>query len=284
MILKIMLRFMFLVLVTLFIGTATVLSVPRSHLWPRWQSHNAENNEVIDHSDWQIFLEKYLVTNQLNTENSAISGINRLRYADVSEKDRTLLNNYLETLEGTAVSSFSRPQQRAFWINLYNATTVNLILEYYPLDSITDISFGFFSFGPWDEDLLFVEGVELSLNDIEHRILRPIWKDKRTHYVLNCASLGCPNLLPQAFNDLNTESLLELGAHDYINHPRGVKIQGENLILSKIYEWYQADFGGNEEGVFKHLQQYSTNERLKYLHVEDLEIEYQYSWLLNAAK
>ena len=279
-----MLRFIFLVLVSLFIGTATILSAPKSDLWPRWQTHNAENNEVIDHSAWQIFLEKYLVTNPLNTESSAISGINRLRYAGVSEKDRTLLDNYLKNLEGTAVSSFSRPQQRAFWINLYNASTVNLILEHYPLETITNISFSFFSFGPWDEDLLSVEGVELSLNDVEHRILRPIWKDKRTHYALNCASLGCPNLLPQAFTYLNTESLLEQGARDYINHPRGVKIQGENLILSKIYEWYQADFGGNEEGVIKHLQRYSTNKKLKYLHADDLEIEYQYNWLLNAAK
>lgn len=277
-----MLRFIFLVLVSLFIGTATIFSAPKSDLWPRWQTHNAENNEVIDHSAWQIFLEKYLVTNPLNTESSAISGINRLRYAGVSEKDRALLDNYLKNLEGTAVSSFSRPQQRAFWINLYNASTVNLILEHYPLETITNISFSFFSFGPWDEDLLSVEGVELSLNDVEHRILRPIWKDKRTHYALNCASLGCPNLLPQAFTYLNTESLLEQGARDYINHPRGVKIQGENLILSKIYEWYQADFGGNEEGVIKHLQRYSTNKKMKYLHAADLEIEYKYNWLLNS--
>mgnify|MGYP006145518883 FL=1 len=279
-----MLRFIFLVLVSLFIGTTTILSAPKSDLWPRWQTHNAENNEVIDHSAWQIFLEKYLVTNPLNTESSAVSGINRLRYAGVSEKDRTLLDNYLKNLESTAVSSFSRPQQRAFWINLYNASTVNLILEHYPLETITNISFSFFSFGPWDEDLLSVEGVELSLNDVEHRILRPIWKDKRTHYALNCASLGCPNLLPQAFTYLNTESLLEQGARDYINHPRGVKIQGENLILSKIYEWYQADFGGNEEGVIKHLQRYSTNKKLDYLHADDLEIEYQYNWRLNSEK
>ena len=152
------------------------------------------------------------------------------------------------------------------------------------METITNISFSFFSFGPWDEDLLSVEGVELSLNDIEHRILRPIWKDKRTHYALNCASLGCPNLLPQAFTYLNTESLLEQGARDYINHPRGVKIQGENLILSKIYEWYQADFGGNEEGVIKHLQRYSKNKKLDYLHADDLEIEYQYNWRLNSEK
>ena len=272
-----------LTLVALFICVTTVYSAPKSDLWPRWQSHNAENSELIDHSAWQIFLDNYLVSNQLNTESSTIAGINLVRYAAVSKEDRGLLNNYLKKLESTAVSSFSRPQQRAFWINLYNASTVNLILEHYPLESITKISFSFFSFGPWDEELLTVEGEELSLNDIEHRILRPIWRDPRIHYALNCASLGCPNLLPQAFTELNTESLLEQGARDYINHPRGADVQDDSIILSKIYEWYQADFGGDEEGVLLHLQQYSTKERLKSLNAEELEIDYQYDWRLNAA-
>ena len=272
-----------LTLVALFICVTTVFSAPKSDLWPRWQNHNAENSDVIDHSAWQIFLDNYLVSNQLNTESSTIAGINLVRYAAVSKKARGLLNNYLKTLESTAVTSFSRAQQRAFWINLYNASTVNLILEHYPLESITKISFSFFSFGPWDEELLTVEGEELSLNDIEHRILRPIWRDPRIHYALNCASLGCPNLLPQAFTELNTESLLEQGACDYINHPRGADVQDDSIILSKIYEWYQADFGGDEEGVLLHLQQYSTKERLKSLNAEELEIDYQYDWRLNAA-
>jgi hypothetical protein len=278
-----MLRIFSLSLVSLFIGAATVFSAPASDLWPRWQKHNPENSEVIDHSVWQIFLDKYLVTNPLIAESPKISGINRVRYAGVSKIDYGLLKNYLTSLEDIPVSNFSRPQQRAFWINLYNAATVNLILEHYPLESITKISFSFFSFGPWDKELLSVEGEELSLNDIEHRILRPIWQDTRIHYALNCASLGCPNLLPQAFTELNTESLLEQGAHDYINHPRGANVQDDSLILSKIYDWYQADFGGNEDGVLLHLQQYSTKEWLKSLQTEELEIEYQYDWRLNAA-
>ena len=278
-----MLRIFSLSLVSLFIGAATVFSAPASDLWPRWQKHNPENSEVIDHSVWQIFLDKYLVTNPLIAESPKISGINRVRYAGVSKIDYGLLKNYLTSLEDIPVSNFSRPQQRAFWINLYNAATLNLILEHYPLESITKISFSFFSFGPWDEELLSVEGEELSLNDIEHRILRPIWQDTRIHYALNCASLGCPNLLPQAFTELNTESLLEQGAHDYINHPRGANVQDDSLILSKIYDWYQADFGGNEDGVLLHLQQYSTKEWLKSLQTEELKIEYQYDWRLNAA-
>ena len=282
--LKIMLRFIFLVLVSLFIGTATVLSAPKSDLWPRWQTHNAGNHNVIDHSAWNIFLKKDLVTDPQIVETSTTSGINLLRYAAVAKIDRDFLKTYLQTLEETSISNFSRPQQRAFWINLYNASTVNLILDHYPLESITKISFGFFSFGPWDEELLSVEGEELSLNDIEHRILRPIWQDARIHYALNCASIGCPNLLPQAFTESNTESLLERGASDYINHPRGSKMQDDILILSKIYEWFLADFGGNEESLLLHLKQYSKNNLLQSSHADDLEIEYQYDWRLNAAE
>ena len=125
-------RWISLTLFSLFICVSTVFSAPKSDLWPRWQSNNAENSDTIDHSVWQIFLDNYLATNLKNTEDSKISGINRVRYAAVSKKARGLLNNYLKTLESTAVSNFSRPQQRAFWINLYNASTVNLILEQLP--------------------------------------------------------------------------------------------------------------------------------------------------------
>ncbi|TKF91870.1 DUF547 domain-containing protein, partial [Vibrio sp. F13] len=74
-------------------------------------------------------------------------------------------------------------------------------------------------------------------NDIEHRILRPIWQDPRTHYAVNCASLGCPNLQSQAFTSDNTEMLLELAAAEYINSDKGVLVNNNQLQLSSIYEW-----------------------------------------------
>ena len=250
-------RLIILSLVSFVLYKTSGSAAPKSELWPRWQTHNAENREVIDHSAWGIILKKYLVTSQLPTESSAPVGINLMEYGGVSKIDYDLLKIYLTTLEGISISSFSRPEQRAFWINLYNAATVNLILEHYPVESITNISFSFFSFGPWDEELLTIEGEELSLNDIEHRILRPIWQDPRIHYALNCASIGCPNLQPLAFTAKNTDSLLETGASEYINHPRGAKTEDKKLWLSKIFEWYQDDYGGNEAGVLIHIQKYA---------------------------
>ena len=274
-------RLIILSLVAFVLYKTSGIAAPKSELWPRWQTHNAENREVIDHSAWGIILKKYLVTSQLPTESSAPVGINLLQYGGVSKIDYDLLKIYLTTLEGIPISSFSRPEQRAFWINLYNAATVNLILEHYPVESITKISFSFFSFGPWDEELLTIEGEELSLNDIEHRILRPIWQDPRIHYALNCASIGCPNLQPLAFTAKNTDSLLETGASEYINHPRGAKKEDKKLWLSKIFEWYQDDYGGNEAGVLIHIQKYAKENLANSLYEDELEIEYHYDWRLN---
>ena len=104
----------------------------------------------------------------------------------------------------------SRDEQLAYWINLYNALTVKVILDHYPVKSILDIDIspGWFSIGPWGKKLVAVEGVEISLDDIEHRILRPIWRDPRIHYALNCAAVGCPNLLREAFTGATAEVLL----------------------------------------------------------------------------
>lgn len=274
-------RLIILSLVSFVLYKTSGIAAPKSELWPRWQTHNAENREVIDHSAWGIILKKYLVSSQLPTESSAPVGINLMEYGGVSKIDYDLLKIYLTTLEGISISSFSRPEQRAFWINIYNAATVNLILEHYPVESITNISFSFFSFGPWDEELLTIEGEELSLNDIEHRILRPIWQDPRIHYALNCASIGCPNLQPIAFTAKNTDSLLETGASEYINHPRGAKKEDKKLWLSKIFEWYQDDYGGNEAGVLIHIQKYAKENLANSLYEDELEIEYHYDWRLN---
>jgi hypothetical protein len=251
-------------------------ATPKSDLWDRWTAHQPGSTLVPDHQAWSDFLGRYLVT-------SALDGINRVDYAGVTAEDRDRLKQYLLRLQEIPVSRLSRVQQLPYWINLYNAFTVHLVLEHYPLDSIVDIRFGFFDFGPWDEKLLRIEGEEVSLNDIEHRILRPIWKDPRLHYALNCASLGCPNLQPKAFNSENVESLLSSGARGYINDSRGMRFEDEDkLVLSKIYDWYGVDFGDDEKKLLQHLMRYanrSTKTRLKSF---DGDIDFEYDWDLNS--
>jgi hypothetical protein len=164
--------------------------------------------------------------------------------------------------------------------------TVKLILGHYPLSSIRDIDIspGWFSNGPWDAKLIRIEGRDLSLNDIEHRILRPIWKDERIHYAVNCASLGCPNLQPVAFTSMNCEDLLEKGARAYINHSRGVRREGRDLVLSKIYAWFEEDFGGSLMSILRHLRKYADPPLTEGLQGVPGDIDYQYDWRLNEAK
>ena len=92
--------------------------------------------------------------------------------------------------------------------------------------------------------------------------------------------MGCPNLRPLAFTALNSKLLLEQGANEYINHPRGTK-KAKNLRLSKIFEWYQDDFGGNETGVLIHQQKYVKRDWANSLNEDELGIEYHYDWRLN---
>src|SRR5262245_26932648 len=161
----------------------SVTAAPRAELWPRWQQHNPQNPAQIDFTFWNSFLAKYV-------DAQHPSGIHRLRYASVSAEDRQALQHSIIVLQTFPISTYNQQEQQAYWINLYNALTVSVILAHYPVASIRDIRLsGLFSTGPWQAKLVIIEGEKVSLDDIEHRILRPIWQDNRLHYALNCASL-----------------------------------------------------------------------------------------------
>ena len=251
-------------------------AAPSAKLWPRWQASVESSTQVVDHSLWDTILTKYLVTEHP-------SAINRFRYSAVTAEDRQSLNSYLLQLQKVKVSALNRSEQKSYWINLYNALTVKVILDHYPVKSIMDIDIspGFFSNGPWDAKLFNLEGEELSLNDIEHRILRPIFNDNRVHYALNCASLGCPNLQPGAFTSVNTEQLLNEGAESYINNPSGVQVVNGQLEVSSIYKWFQADFGGSEQQVIEHLLLYAQGNLAHTLRTYKGKIRFDYNWNLN---
>lgn len=158
---------------------------------------------------------------------------------------------------------------------------MKVVLDHYPVKSIRDIKSGWFNPGPWDRKLVTVEEERLTLNDMEHRILRPIFQDNRIHYAVNCASIGCPNLQPEAFTAQNAERLLERGARDHVNHHRGARVEGEKLTLSSIYDWFQVDFGGSEAGVLEHLRTYAAGPLAGALRGIRGKISYQYDWSLN---
>ncbi len=220
-------------------------------LWERWAQSDPESSASITYDNWNRFLEKYIVESP--------GGITLVRYGAVTGEDQENLGSEIHRLSRVPISRFNRDQQRAFWINLYNALTVKLILDHAPVDSIRDIDIspGWFSDGPWGRKLVTVEDEKLSLDDIEHRILRPIWRDPRLHYALNCAARGCPNLAAMAYTAANSESLLDAGARAYVNHDRGTAFVDGALVVSSIYVWYMPDFGGSEGSVIAHLGRYA---------------------------
>ena len=225
-------------------------AAPKPEPWPKWEAHDEASVGAVSHEPWERFLASYVKT--------AADGINRVAYKAVTPASRKGLADYLTRLQAVPIRKYARAEQRAYWINLYNAQTVMLILAHPEAKGIRDIKLGgLFSGGPWDGKLLKVEGEPLSLNDIEHRILRPIWRDPRTHYAVNCASLGCPNLQARAFAASNMESLLDAAARSYINHPRGASVAKGKLKVSTIYEWFKDDFGGSDAGVIAHLKKYA---------------------------
>jgi len=253
------------------------LAAPRAELWPRWQQHDPSATTRIDHAAWGGFLRKYL--------RAGSDGINRVAYGATGDADRDTLAAYIDMLAATSVGGFARPEQFAFWVNLYNAVTVRTVLAHYPVRSIReiDISPGFFAVGPWGRKLVAVEGEALSLDDIEHRILRPIWRDPRIHYAVNCAALGCPNLQPEPFTGVNAEALLEGAAPAYVNHRRGAAVEDRGLVVSSIYDWYQSDFGGSEHGVIEHLRRYARPPLAQALAGISAISATRYDWALNDA-
>jgi hypothetical protein len=259
-------------------GLSAASAAPRADLWPRWQAHDPASTEVIDHGDWTRLLQAYGVESE--------DGIVRIDYGRFSDADKQMLKSYIEHLASTAVSSLNRDEQMAFWINLYNALTVDLVLDHYPVGSILkiNISPSFFSVGPWGKKLAMVGGEELSLDDIEHRILRPIWRDPRIHYAVNCASLGCPNLALEAYTAENVERLLEVNAVAHVNHPRGARFENGELIVSSIYRWFVADFGGGNAGVLKHLRQYARGELAANIARNNFIGGDEYDWSINDLK
>lgn len=257
------------------IASFEALFAPKAELWPRWQAHDPAATATIDHTAWDNLLSVYLRADG--------SGLNRFDYGGVSPTDRAALDTYIQGLADVPIDDFTRDEQFAYWVNLYNALTVQVVLDAYPVESIRDIDIspGLFADGPWDKELVTIEGEAISLNDIEHRILRPIWRDPRIHYAVNCASVGCPNLQPMAFTGGNVERLLDDGARAYINSPRGLRQGNRGFVVSSIYAWFEEDFGDGDADIITHLERYADPETLEKLQAADKITGHDYDWSLN---
>lgn len=217
------------------------------------------------------FLTKYV---------SSTDGINFVAYGDVTAEDKAILKAYVASLETRGTEGLNRDEEMAFWFNLYNAKTIDVILDNYPLSSIRKL--GAFNSGPWDNKNMNVAGYgEMSLNDVEHGTLRANWDEPRIHYAVNCASYGCPNLKDSPWTAETLEEDLEAAAAGYINHPRGFRVENGKVTASKIFNWYKEDFGGNNDGILEHARQYAEGDLADALNEATKINGFEYNWDLN---
>lgn len=189
--------------------------------------------------------------------------------------NETMLDGYLNHLNNTTPSNkWSANKEKAFWINVYNAYTIKIILNNYPLKSITKIKIK--GKTAWKTPFVKVGGKTYTLDHVEHEILRKKFKDPRIHVGVNCASGSCPKLGNMAFTEGNVESELERLMKEFINDTTRNKISKEKIEISEIFNWFKGDFttGGS---IIDYINKYSDIEVNKKAKIKYL----SYDWSLN---
>jgi hypothetical protein len=196
--------------------------------------------------------------------------------------DEARLDQYLEILEQANPERLSPDEQFAFYINAYNAWTIKLILTGYPgLKSIKDLG-GLFQ-SPWSKEFVRIHGKVLTLDDIEHNILRPRFKDPRVHFAINCASKSCPPLLPQPYEGDTLDEQLTRVTRAFINDPAQYRMEGSTFWVSSIFKWFSEDFNRDVVGFYLKYAEGALIKSLK-THRERIEVKYlDYDWSLNGA-
>lgn len=228
---------------------------------------------VVNHDLFAAFLSRYAA--------EGADGVVRVDYGAAKTNGDTL-GDYIASLETIDPTMLTRDEAFVYWANLYNAVTVALIIEHYPVKSIRSIKSGLISIGPWGKELVTVNGAALTLNNIEHDILRAIWKDPRIHYAVNCASIGCPNLLLAPWRSDTLDEDLDAAARAYINHPRGVSIDEKGRITaSTIFRWYSDDFGADDAEIMAHWRNYAESALHEKLAKAARIDRHEYDWSLN---
>ncbi|WP_430906450.1 DUF547 domain-containing protein [Maribacter sp. 2-571] len=223
-------------------------------------AQNVPTYSSVDHALWNELLQKY------------VDDDGNVDYGRFKE-DETKLKEYLTFLGDHPIAETADKQEKlAYYINLYNAATVQLILNHYPTNSIKDIS------RPWSKDFVKIGSDYFSLGHIEHKVLRKM-KEPRIHFAINCASYSCPKLKNVAFTADQMEQQLERTAREFINDPKRNTIAKDRASLSQIFKWFKKDFT-KKSSLRQYINQYANtpidgNAAINYK---------KYDWSLNEAE
>lgn len=250
---------LFLLLTTTLVFSSCFTGIPKGDKKP------------IEHTEWTSLLKKHVDNDGFVDYKGFI-------------RDSAELNDYLEKLSNNApAKNWSKNDKFAYWINAYNAFTVKLIVDNYPVKSIKDL-------GPenpiifvntvWDKKFFTIGGKEMTLNTIEHKILRKKFDDARVHFAINCASYSCPKLRTEAFEASKLDAQLTDQAIDFLSDKRKNKVSTDQPQLSSIFKWFDKDFTKNGQTKIQFINKFSPvkindNADLSYL---------DYNWELNEKK
>lgn len=191
------------------------------------------------------------------------------------------LDQYLDLLNKTNPNELSRNEQYAYYINVYNAYTLKLILENYPVESIKDT--GSLLKSPWKIDFVQAGGETLTLDDVEHNILRPRFKDARVHFAVNCAAKDCPPLISEPYQGDIIEEQLENNTRTFLNNPKKTYLEGRVLWVTRIFKWFGGDFNDDPLGFVLKFAEGDFKEQLE-AKKDQIKVKYlDYDWSLNGA-
>jgi hypothetical protein len=226
---------------------------------------NAQAETVVDNTLYADLLERYVQDGVVN-------------YRDLKAEEARL-DQYLAILNRTNPDELARNEQFAFYMNAYNACTLKLILQHYPVKSIKNIG-GLFR-SPWKIAFCPVGGDILTLDQIEHAILRPRFQDARVHFAINCAAKDCPPLSSVPYQGTTVDQQLNANTRAFLNNPAQTYLDGDTLWVSSIFKWFREDFDHNPLSFVLTYAEGDFKRRLE-AGAERLTVKFlNYDWSLN---
>jgi len=243
-------------------------AAPKAKMIEFWNDYEPDSGLKMDHSAWDKILKKYVVSDHP-------TGVNRFRYDDVSNEDKAAVQAYLTYLQSRDPRQLNHARKKAYWMNFYNAAIVSIVLTEQPEETIRGVS------RLWKKKRFVVTMQEMSLDDMEHGVIRPFYNDPRVHFGFTPATIGSGNIMPIAFTGDNVEELLDLNTRDFFNKSdRGMYIDGRTLRISSLFKWYKNDFGGTKGSIKTFIKKHVSQEVSDAID-QTTRVTYQYNWKLN---
>ncbi len=230
------------------VSSAVVSAAVETRQIEFWNDFEPSSLIDLDHSPFSEILNKYVISDHP-------SGIARFNYEAVTEADYAKLERYLDFLQIMEPRQLTQAEAKAYWINLYNAATLRFVVKAVANGRASKIRARGLPARRWRQKIITISEQRLSLEDIMHGVIRPMYNDRRVHYALFFCTLGGADMPKEAFDGDNNEALLTSLETSFLQHSRAVRIEGDSLMLSEIFKQYDTDFATNRRDLIEYLKQ-----------------------------